>query len=126
MAHHRSTAALHSPGIHDSLLCACNASLYRELGCDEGHRSCEGNLHEALATLGMEIASTPAPLNLFMNVSVGRDGTIHRAPPVSRPGDAVTFRAEMDLVLVLSACPQDVTPINGADCTPREAQYAVR
>jgi uncharacterized protein YcgI (DUF1989 family) len=115
-----------SPGIHDTLLCACNASIYRELGCADDHRSCEANLHEALAGLGLELAWTPAPLNLFMNVSIGSDGSINRAPPASRPGDAVTFRAEMDLILVLSACPQDVTPINGADCTPREAQYAIR
>lgn len=115
-----------SPGIHDSLLCACNASLYRELGCPDSHRSCESNLHEALAGLGLELGWTPGPLNLFMNVRIGSDGEVLRAPPASRPGDAVTFRAEMDLILVLSACPQDVTPINGADCTPREAQYAIR
>lgn len=115
-----------SPGVHDTLLCACSASLYQELGCAGDHRNCEDNLHEALAMLGLESACTPAPLNLFMNVRVGADGSILRAPPVSGPGDAVTLRAEMDLILVLSACPQDVTPINGADCTPRDAHYAIR
>ena len=51
-----------SPGIHDTLLCACNKEIYRELGCDDGHRSCESNLHEALSFIGLEIAVTPGPL----------------------------------------------------------------
>ena len=114
-----------SPGVHDTLLCACGPDLYRELGCDEGHRSCEGNLHEALGVLGLTAACTPAPLNLFMNVSVGRDNAVIRDVPRSGPGDSVTLRAEMDAVVVFSACPQDVTPINGAECMPRDVAYAV-
>lgn len=114
-----------SPGVHDTLLCACSPEIYRELGCEEGHRSCEGNFHEALAAIGLRLGCTPAPLNLFMNVAVGSENEVIRAAPVSKPGDLVRLRAEMDVVMVLSACPQDVTPINGDDCTPREIQYAV-
>ena len=114
-----------SPGIHDTLLCACNAAIYRELGCADDHRSCEANLHEALATLGHRLSFTPGPLNLFMNVPVSGDGALDRVPPQARPGDRVRLRAAMDAVVVLSACPQDVTPINGAACTPRDAHYAV-
>ena len=114
-----------SPGIHDTLLCACNKEIYRELGCDDGHRSCESNLHEALSFIGLEIAVTPGPLNLFMNVPVASDGTIDRAPPLSRPGDLVTLQTVMDTIVVFSACPQDVTPINGAQCIPRDAHYTI-
>ena len=114
-----------SPGVHDTLLCACNAAIYRELGCAEGHRSCEDNLHEALSRSGLAIDFTPGPLNLFMNVPWDRDGALDREPPQSRPGDRVRLRAEMDSIVVLSACPQDVTPINGAECTPRDAHYEV-
>ena len=112
-----------SPGIHDTLLCACNQEIYRELGCDESHRSCESNLHEALSTVGIEVSTTPAPLNLFMNVRVAPDGAIDRRPPQSRPGDRVRLRADMHVAIVFSACPQDITPINGAECTPRDAHY---
>mgnify|MGYP003310831669 CR=1 FL=1 len=112
-----------SPGIHDTLLCACNKEIYRELGCDDGHRSCESNLHEALSFIGLEIPVTPAPLNLFMNVPVAADGTIDRVPPQSRPGDRVRLQAAMNAIVVFSACPQDVTPINGAQCIPRDAHY---
>ena len=112
-----------SPGIHDTLLCACNEEIYRELGCDEGHRSCESNLHEALSSVGLEINVTPAPLNLFMNVPVTSDGTISRVPPQSQPGDHIRLQTVMNAIVVFSACPQDVTPINGAQCIPRDAHY---
>ena len=112
-----------SPGIHDTLLCACNKEIYRELGCDDGHRSCESNLHEALSFIDHEIAVTPAPLNLFMNVPVAPDGTIDRVPPQSRPGDLVRLQTVMNTIIVFSPCPQDVTPINGAQCIPRDAHY---
>lgn len=114
-----------SPGIHDTLLCACNREIYRELGCDDTHRSCESNLHEALSVMGIRVPGTPAPLNLFMNVSVAPDGAIDRRSPQSRPGDRVRLRADMHAVVVFSACPQDITPINGAECTPRDAHYEV-
>jgi uncharacterized protein YcgI (DUF1989 family) len=46
-------------------------------------------------------------------------------PPVSKPGDYVILRAEMDLVIAFSACPQDIVPINGVDCVPTEAHFQV-
>jgi len=112
-----------SPGVHDMLLPACSPEIYRELGCDEGHASCQNNLHSALAAVGLSVPFTPAPLNLFMNVPVTVDGTLDRVPPTARPGDAVVLRAEMPLWIVFSACPQDVTPINGALRQPVEAHY---
>ncbi len=114
-----------SPGIHDTLLCACSPEIYEEHGCPPGHRSCEGNLHEALAELGLNVGCTPPPFNLFMNVAVGPANEVIRDVPKSKPGDYIRLRAEMDVVVVLSACPQDVTIINGPDRTPREVQYAV-
>jgi uncharacterized protein YcgI (DUF1989 family) len=43
--------------------------------------------------------------------------------PVSKPGDYVIFRAELDCVVALSACPQDILPINGRNGQPTEARY---
>ena len=114
-----------SPGVHDTLLCACNRAIYAELGCTAYHRNCEDNLHEALAAAGVVIGFTPAPLNLFMNVGLAADGAIIRGVPASRPGDRIRFRAEIDLLVVLSACPQDITPINSAARTPREVAVRV-
>jgi uncharacterized protein YcgI (DUF1989 family) len=114
-----------SPGVHDTLLCACNPAIYAELGCTSYHRNCEDNLHEALAAAGVQVGFTPAPLNLFMNVAVTPDGALVRAAPASRPGDSIAFRAEMDLLVVLSACPQDITPINSEERTPRDVRVRV-
>ena len=114
-----------SPGLHDTLLCACNRAIYRELGVGDYHRSCEDNLHEALAALGLAVTDTPNPLNLFMNTPVVEGGAIDRWPPQSKAGDTVVLRAEMDLVVVFSACPQDITPINGPELTPRDAHFTI-
>ena len=114
-----------SPGRHDTQLCPCSAELYRQLGCEGPHRSCTGNFHAALAEAAIELPFTPASLNLFMNVPIAADGSVTRVPPMSRAGDSVTLRAEMDVTVVLSACPQDITPINGIDHTPRDIAFAI-
>ena len=114
-----------SPGRHDTLLCPCNEALYKELRCEGYHRSCTDNFHEALEATGVKLPFTPASLNLFMNVPVGPDGTVDRLPPATTAGDSVVLRADMDLVLVLSACPQDITPINGASRTPKEVAVSI-
>lgn len=114
-----------SPGRHDTLLCPCNGAIYAELGCTGYHRSCTDNFHEALAEQGLHCACTPASLNLFMNVPVADDGSVQRVPPRSQAGDTVTLRAEMDLMVVLSACPQDITPINGAGRQPSDIGWCV-
>jgi uncharacterized protein len=44
---------------------------------------------------------------------------------LSAPGDFVVLRAELDLLLVFSACPQDMVPTNGADATPCDAHFVV-
>jgi uncharacterized protein YcgI (DUF1989 family) len=114
-----------TPGAHDTLLCACNAEIYQELGVEGHHDNCEENLYAALAALGLKPPCSPAPLNLFMNVPINLDGTVTRLPPSSRPADHLTFRAEMDQIVVFSACPQDITPINGLMRKPTDAHYAV-
>jgi uncharacterized protein len=114
-----------SPGRHDTLLCPCNAAIYRELGCVGHHRSCTENFHEALREFDIALSFTPASLNLFMNVPIAADGTVIRKPPRARPGDYVVLKAASDLVVVFSACPQDITPINGPDLTPRDISIEV-
>ncbi len=114
-----------SPGIHDTLLCACNRAIYEEAGCTAYHRNCSDNFHEALAAIGKTVPFTPGPLNVFMNIPVHPDHSISRRPPATKPGDYLRLKAEMDLIIVISACPQDISVINGADRTPRDVHYAV-
>lgn len=115
-----------SPGIHDTLFPCCDARRYNQLGVAGYHRNCADNWREALTALGITPPATvPTAINLFMNVPVAPDGSFRILPPVSRPGDQVTFRAEMDCVVALSACPIDMLPLNGADCRPQDVEYQV-
>jgi uncharacterized protein len=101
-----------SPGVHDLLIAACDPERYRQLGVEGPHASCAENMARGLADIGVKVADTPQPINLFMNVAVHDDGTISLETSPSRAGDYVQFRAEMDCVVALSACPFDVFPIS--------------
>jgi uncharacterized protein YcgI (DUF1989 family) len=114
-----------SPGIHDTLIAACDRYRYTLLGCREYHDNCTDNLAAALAELGVQAPVTPSPWNLFMHIPVQPDGRLSFEPPLCKPGDAVLLRAEMDCFLAFSACPQDIVPINGIDCAPTEAHVEV-
>jgi uncharacterized protein YcgI (DUF1989 family) len=116
-----------SGGIHDTLLAACDRYRYEQFGVKGHHDNCTENLADAMTALGLKAPETPSPLNLFMNIPVAPapDYRVAFEPPVSTPGSYVTLRAEMDLVVAFSACPMDILPINGADCTPVEAHFEV-
>jgi uncharacterized protein YcgI (DUF1989 family) len=114
-----------SPGVHETLMASCDAERYRLLAYQGRHDSCRDNFEAALRDLGIAPPPVPSPLNLFMNVSWSPDGSLRYEPPVSRPGDLVRLRAETDLVVVMSACPQDLTPVNGAAQRPVDAHFQV-
>jgi len=114
-----------SPGVHDTLMAACDQYRYWALGHEGGHDNCTDNLHLALAAIGFSAPQTPAPLNLWMNIPVHADGRLDFLPPVAKPGDYVVFRAELDAVIAFSACPQDMVPVNGVECTPVEAHFVL-
>jgi len=114
-----------SGGRHDTLMAACDAERYGLLGVKGHHDNCRDNLHAALAELGLEIQATPSPLNLFMNIPWTAEGRLAWGEPVSTPGSYVRFRAEMDLVVAFSACPQDILPINGVTGKTTDAHFSV-
>lgn len=101
-----------SPGVHDMLIAACDPHRYRLLGVEGHHHSCAENLHTALAALDVEVPFVPQSINLFMAIPVAPDGTLAWDPAPTAPGASVTFRALEDLVMAVSACPQDVVQIN--------------
>lgn len=99
-------------GVHDFLLTPCSPEMYRLLyGLPEDHEhpSCLVNLARSLGPYGVDRDRVPTTFNVFMNVPVRPDGSLSVEPPVSRPGDAVTFRAEMDLIVGLTACAAEGT-----------------
>ena len=112
-------------GIHDTLMAACDRYRYEELGCTDYHDNCTDNLATALAELDLIPPETPSPFNLFMNIPWVGAGDLSFEPPVSIPGCHLLMRAEMDLVVAFSACPQDILPINGRAGKPVEAHFVV-
>ena len=93
-------------GRHDFLLTPCSADTFRIIYGDEHpHRGCFGNLAAALAPYGVTPDAIPTAFNVFMNVPVDpATGALTVAPPLSRAGDRVTFLAEEDLIVGLTAC----------------------
>ena len=114
-----------SPGVHDTLMAACDNERYSLLGCTAYHDNCADNLVGSMKELGIHISWIPSPLNLFMNIPWTAAGALSFESPVTKAGDYVILRAEQDVVVVFSACPQDILPINGIHTAPTEAHFEV-
>jgi uncharacterized protein YcgI (DUF1989 family) len=115
-----------SGGFHDTVIAACDRHRYAFLGHEGHHDNCTDNLVQALADLGLLPPEIPSPLNLFMNIPWSADGDLtFAAPPRPVPGSYVAMRAEMDLVIAFSACPQDILPINGQAGQPVDAHFSI-
>ena len=114
-----------SPGVHDTLNAACDVYRYQLLGCTEYHDNCTDNLKAALAELGLKSGRTPCPFNMFMNRPWETGNRLFKKAPESQPGNALTFRAEMDCIVVMSSCPQDLNPTNGPNRLPKDVHYRV-
>ena len=112
-------------GVHDTLIAACDNERYGLLGCTEYHDNCTDNLAAALSELGLRPPETPSPLNLFMNIPWTEAGGLAFEEPKTKAGDYVVLRAELDAVVAMSACPQDILPINGRARQPTEAHFRI-
>ncbi|MDQ3492264.1 MAG: urea carboxylase-associated family protein [Chloroflexota bacterium] len=92
-------------GRHDFLLTPCSPEMFRILYRHVGHHpSCFENLATSLAPYGISSDALPTTFNIFMDVAVSADGALSIGPPRSRPGDFIDLRAEMDLVVGVTAC----------------------
>ncbi len=92
-------------GVHDFLLTPCGEGTFRHFYPDQPvHRGCFGNLAEALAPYGIEPETIPVAFNIFMNVPISEDGAVRVEPPLSKAGDFIRLRAEMPLIVGLTAC----------------------
>jgi uncharacterized protein YcgI (DUF1989 family) len=92
-------------GVHDFLFAPCSPEMFVKLyGFEPDHPSCFRNLADNLRQFGIEGSRIGTTFNIFMHASLEPTGEIKVLPPVSKPGDAVRLRAEMDLVVGLTAC----------------------
>ena len=93
-------------GKHDFLLTPCSPETFEILyeGHEGYHPSCFENLTKSLERFGIADDDIPTTINAFMNVDILPSGELRIGPPLSKPGDFVDLRAEMNLVVGVTAC----------------------
>ena len=110
----------HSPGIHDMLFAPCDQGLYEEVGWKGPHPNCRDNYLAAALEAGIKHTFVPDPVNIFQNTPSQRDGVLLSEVTPTKPGDYLVLRADLDLVLILTACSVDIglNQPNGPKSTP--------
>ena len=97
-------------GRHDFLFTPCSPETFQIIYRHEGHHpSCLENLSRALAPHGIDSDAIPTTFNIFMNVEIEANGGLQILPPLSQAGDKVRLRAEMDLLVGLTACSAELS-----------------
>ncbi|MGV8997311.1 MAG: urea amidolyase associated protein UAAP2 [Parvibaculaceae bacterium] len=107
-------------GGHDTAAGACSAEANTvRFGHDTKFmHSCRDNFVSELARHGLTKRDIVSNINFFMNVPIEPNGTLAIVDGVSRAGDYVELRAEMDILVVISNCPQVNNPCNDFNPTP--------
>ena len=100
---------------HDTIggACSCESNTLRYGHHTKSQHACVENFLQGNARFGRGKRDMVSNINWFMNVPVEADGTLGIVDGISAPGLYVDIRAEMDLVVVVSNCPQINNPCNG-------------
>ncbi len=111
-------------GYHDTSAgaCSCEANTVRFGHHTRYMHACRENFLLELSRYGMTKRDIVSNINFFMNVPIRPDGELAIVDGVSQPGDYVDMRAEMDVLCVISNCPQVNNPCNGFRPTPVRVQ----
>jgi urea carboxylase-associated protein 1 len=107
-------------GVNDLICGSCSYALdVVRYGQDEAKPGCMDLFETAIAPWGLKRSDVPMCFNIFLDYPVEDSGhvAIDKAP-VSKPGDHIDLRAEMHLLVAITACPQIHNPCNGFDPTP--------
>ena len=110
-------------GPHDTSAgaCSCESNTVRFGHHVKYQHACRENFVLEVLRYGMTKRDIPPNVNFFMNVPVEPEGALAVIDGVSKPGDYVELVAEMDLLVVISNCPQINNPCNGFFPTPVRA-----
>ena len=107
-------------GRHDTSAgcCSCESNTV-QFGHETRYlHACRENFLLELSRHGMGKRDIVPNINFFMNVPISPNGAMTIDDGISKPGDHVELRAEMDVLCVISNCPQINNPCNGFDPTP--------
>jgi urea carboxylase-associated protein 1 len=105
---------------HDTIggACSCESNTLRYGHHTKSQHACVENFQQSNARKGRGKRDMVSNINWFMNVPVEQDGALGIVDGISAPGLFVDIRAEMDLMAVVSNCPQINNPCNGFNPTP--------
>jgi urea carboxylase-associated protein 1 len=103
-----------SCGAHDTIFGCCSFEIDEVRYGRTNAECCQRNFERELARHGIGREQVVANVNFFMSVPVGPDGAAMITDSRSKPGDHVDLRAEMDVLAVLSNCPEALNPATGA------------
>ncbi len=104
-------------GRHDFLFAPCSREMFQlTYKITEPHPNCLDNLSNSLRPYGIRAGQIPTAFNIFMNVAISAEGRLIVRPPLSKAGDFIDLRAEMDLIVGVSAC--SAGKCNNFNCTP--------
>lgn len=103
---------------HDTLYGCCSIEVDQVRFDKTNTQGCQSNFESELAKHGMGAKDIVANINFFMYVPVEPDGAIAIADSMSKPGNYVDLRAEMDLLVVISNCPERDNAAAGYKPTP--------
>lgn len=106
---------------HDMLVPCCRKESYARMHSGGQHPNCLDNMNSAFAEFSITPFSSLQPLSLFLDVSVDSEQRMRYAAPRSQAGDSVMFRAEMDVIVGVTACSDDVSTCNNGLCKPVRA-----
>ena len=92
-------------GKHFMLYAPCSQEMFeKSYGVTEAHPNCLENFITSLKKFGIRASQITTPLNIFMNIELSQQGEITIQPPKSKAGDFIELRAEMDLIVGITAC----------------------
>jgi urea carboxylase-associated protein 1 len=114
------TIAASAVEYHDTIggACSCESNTLRYGHHTKAQHACVENFLEANLLEGRGKRDIVSNINFFMNVPVEPDGSLGIVDGISAPGLTVDLRAEMDVIVVVSNCPQVNNPCNGFNPTP--------
>ncbi|MEP6867332.1 MAG: urea amidolyase associated protein UAAP2 [Novosphingobium sp.] len=109
-----------SVAYHDTIggACSCESNTLRYGHHTKSQHACVENFLDANVRVGRGKRDMVSNINFFMNVPVEADGALGIVDGISAPGMTVDVRAEMDVDVVVSNCPQINNPCNGFNPTP--------
>ncbi len=105
---------------HDTIggACSCESNSLRYGHHTKAQHACVDNFLDANLRDGRGKRDMVSNINFFMNVPVEPDGALGIVDGISAPGLTVDLRADMDVIVVVSNCPQINNPCNGFNPTP--------